>query len=426
MSSFKVNDKKIIKAWTFYDWANSVYPLVITTAIFPIFYEAVVPEEISFFNLKFVNTELYSYVISLSFIIVAFFSPILSGIADFTGNKKRFLQFFCYLGAFSCMSLYFFSPTAIELSMLSVLLASVGFWGSLVFYNAYLPEIATPNLHDKISAQGFSKGYIGSSLLLIACLVLIQVFQVDAKYSFIITGLWWLGFSQYTFKYLPNNVYNHNTSNQSIFKGLHELKKVWNQLENLLSLKRFLGSFFVYSMGVQTIMIMAIFFGTKEIEWANEEAKTTGLIVSVLIIQFIAIPGSYLMAYLSSKKGNIYALSINIFVWIGVCIAAYAVVKTPFDFYCIAGVVGFLMGGVQSLSRSTYSKMLPETQDHASFFSFYDVLEKLGIVIGTFAYGLIEGLTGDIRQSTLVIILFFIVGFLLLLRVNKVKTKEKY
>lgn len=418
----EINNKKIISAWTFYDWANSVYPLVITTAIFPIFYEAVVPKTVDFFNFNFINTELYSYIISLSFILVAFLSPILSGIADYTGNKEKSMKFFCYLGSLSCISLFFFSPEYLELSMISVLLASIGFWGSLVFYNAYLPEIATPNLHDKISAQGFSRGYIGSSILLIICLVLIQVFKVDARYSFVLTGLWWMGFSQITYARLPNNVYNRIPSGNIFFQGFKELNKVWNELKQMKQLKRYLAAFFVYSMGVQTVMIMAIFFGTKEISWADEESKTTGLIVSVLIIQFIAIPGAYLMAALSSKVGNIKALGANIFIWIGICIAAYAFVRTPLHFYGVAGVVGFVMGGIQSLSRSTYSKLLPETQDHASFFSFYDVVEKIGIVIGTFMFGFIEGFTGDIRKSILGLILFFVLGFLLLLTVPKKET----
>ena len=416
------NNKKIINAWTFYDWANSAYPLVITTAIFPIFYEAIVPQKVDFFNFKLINTELYSYTVSLSFIIVSILSPILSGIADYSGNKKTFMKFFCYLGALSCMSLYFFNTNYLEMSMISVLLASVGFWGSLVFYNAYLPEIATPDLHDKISAQGFSKGYIGSSILLIICLVLIQVFGVDARYSFVLTGLWWIGFSQITYARLPNNVYSRRPTGNIFFQGFKELNKVWNELKQMKQLKRYLAAFFVYSMGVQTVMIMAIFFGTKEISWADESSKTTGLIISVLIIQFIAIPGAYLMAFLSSKIGNIKALGINIFIWIGICICAYAFVKTPLHFYIVAGVVGFVMGGIQSLSRSTYSKMLPETQDHASFFSFYDITEKIGIVIGTFMFGFIEGFTGDIRKSILGLIVFFVLGFLLLLTIPKKET----
>lgn len=415
--SLQKNDKKVISAWTMYDWANSVYPLVITSAIFPIFYEKVTSETVTFFGRDFINTEIYSYIISLSYIIIAFLSPLLSGVADYSGSKKSYMRFFCYLGALGCISLYFFDSNYLELSMLSVLLGSIGFSGSLVFYNAYLPEIATPDLHDGVSAKGFSRGYIGASLLLIICLGLIQVFNRDAQESFLLTGLWWLGFSQITFRGLPSNVFNHQPEGNRLTKGFKELKKVWKELRNHKSLKRYLASFFVYSMGVQTVMIMAVFFGTKEIDWPKGEMET-GLIISILVIQFIAVAGAYLTAFLSKKIGNIKALGLIVFIWVLICIGSYALVYKPFHFYVAAASIGFVMGGIQSLSRSTYSKLLPETEDHASYFSFYDVLEKLGIVIGTFFFGFIEGMF-SIRESILMLIVFFILGFLLLLRIPK-------
>ncbi|MBL1232812.1 MAG: MFS transporter [Flavobacteriales bacterium] len=404
-----------------YDWANSVYALIITTAIFPIFYEKTTTEEVIFFGKSFVNTELYSYVISFSFMLLVVLSPILSGMADYSGNKKKYLQFFCYLGAFSCISLYFFDAEhALELSMLPVLLASIGFSGSLVFYNAYLPEIVTPDLQDNVSAKGFSLGYIGSSLLLIVCLVLLQGFDMPVKWVFVITGAWWIGFAQFTFIALPNNVYNKRPKGNRFLKGFEELKKVFKELEHQYNLKRYLSAFFVYSMGVQTIMLMAVFFGTKEIEWSSNEEMQTGLIVSILVIQFIAIAGAQGMAFLSRKIGNIKTLLFVVFCWVIICISAYSLVYKPLHFYIIAASIGLVMGGIQSLSRSTYSKLLPETQDHASYFSFYDILEKTGVVIGTFFFGFIEGLF-DIRSSVLILIVFFVVGFFLLLRVKSTK-----
>ena len=301
--------------------------------------------------------------------------------------------------------------------MVSVLFGSIGFSGSLVFYNAYLPEIATPDLHDKVSAKGYSRGYIGASLLLIVCLVLIQGFGMPAGYTFVLTGIWWVGFGQITFRGLPSNIYNHKPTGNKLSKGFDELKKVWKELKPQKSLKRFLAAFFTYSMGVQTIMLMAVFFGTKEIAWGEGEMQT-GLIISILVIQFIAIAGAYLMAFVSKKIGNVKTLGIVVFIWILICIVAYAFVYTPLHFYLIAAVIGFVMGGIQSLSRSTYSKLLPETEDHASYFSFYDVLEKMGIVIGTFFFGFIEGMF-SIRESVLMLIIFFVIGFLLLLRVPK-------
>ena len=379
-------------------------------------------ERVLFFGKEFVNTEIYSYVISLSFVIIAFLSPLLSGVADYAGNKKNYMRFFCYLGALSCMSLYYFNSNYIEWSMLLVLLASVGFSGSLVFYNAYLPEIATIDMHDKISAKGFSRGYVGSSLLLIICLILIQVFNQDPRYAFILTGFWWLGFSQITFNGLPSNANIKKPDGNRLTKGFEELKKVGAQIKRLKSLKRYLSAFFVYSMGVQTIMLMAVFFGTKEILWESESEMRTGLIISILIIQFIAILGAYSMAYLSKRIGNIKTLEIVIIIWVLICLVAYLFIYTPIHFYIIAGLIGFVMGGTQSLSRSTYSKLLPETGEHASYFSFYDVLEKLGIVIGTFSFGFIEG-SFSIRASILILLVYFILGLLLLWRVPRVEKR---
>lgn len=424
----KKNDPKTIRAWAFYDWANSAYPLVITTAIFPIYYQTVtssvledgsVNENVQFFGFDLINTELYSYVFSFSFLLVSVISPILSGIADYSGRKKRFMQWFCYLGSVGCALLFFFSPEQLELGMLFVLMASVGFWGSLVFYNAFLPEIADVELHDKVSAQGFAYGYLGSSLLLIANLILIQTETMPAKYAFLTVAVWWAVFAQVTYGKLPDNVYGRKpVSRDILLKGYQELRLVWNELAELLNLKRYLRSFFVYSMGVQTVMLMAVLFAKKEVDWQGQ--GDAGLIVSVLIIQFIAILGAFLFARLSKRLGNLPVLGIALAIWVGICGVAY-VISTPVHFYLLAAVVGLVMGGIQALSRSTYSKMLPDTKDHASYFSFYDVLEKLGIVVGTFLFGFIEGWTDSMRNSALVLMSFFIVGLLLLFLVKKEK-----
>lgn len=423
-----MGNKKLIRAWAMYDWANSSYPLVITTAIFPIFYEKVtstynadntlISDKLQFFGKTFINTELYTYVVALSFIIVSLSSPVLSGIADFSGNKKRFMQFFCYLGSISCASLFFFSSEHLELSMLSVLLASVGFWGSLVFYNAYLPEIAAPEDHDRVSALGFSLGYFGSALLLIGNLVAIQAFGMPAKYSFLTVAIWWWGFAQLTFYRLPKrSTAKEKSSDHVITHGFQELFKVFRELRKIPRLKRYLYSFFIYSMGVQTIMLMATLFAKKEIQGLED----ANLIIAVLIIQFVGIGGSYLFSKLSSLIGNIKSLGIAIFIFIGICVGTYLWCYTPTGFYIVAGFVGMVMGGIQSLSRSTYSKLLPETEDTASFFSFYDISEKIGIVIGMFSFGFIEGITGGMRNSILALITFFVIGFFLLLTIPKSK-----
>lgn len=430
MKPLEKGSKKLLNAWAFYDWANSVYALVISSSIFPLYYGALFRikgiEEIPLFGLSIRSEALISYVTALGFLIVAILSPLLSGIADYMGNKKTFLKFFCYMGALSCMGLYFFSLDNIIIGLLTYMLALIGFWGSLVFYNSYLPDIAFPEQQDHISAKGYGLGYIGSVILLIINLFMVmksELFGFESQlkamqFSFVLVGLWWIGFSQYTYRYLPDYKNGKKIKGQILFNGFKELKKVWNQLKEIKPLRRYLGAFFVYSMAVQTVMIIAAYFGEKEVEWGSDENRTMGLIVSILLIQIIAVLGAYLTSVASKKFGNIKVLMVINFLWILICIDAYFVV-TPNEFYVAAACVGVVMGGIQSLSRSTYSKFIPATQDTTSFFSFYDVSEKIGIVIGMFLYGYIADITGKMQNAVLFLIVFFLAGLLLLTRVPK-------
>lgn len=431
MKNLEKGTPKLMLAWAFYDWANSVYTLVIASTIFPIYYGALFRqkgiEEIQLASFTIQSDALIPYVTAIGFLIIAFISPLLSGIADYLGNKKFFLKFFCYLGSISCMSLYFFSLENIVVSLLFYLLALIGFWGSLVFYNSYLPDIAPKEQQDCISAKGFSLGYIGSVILLLICLAMVLLVDESKaiqmmRYSFVLVGIWWIGFSQYTYYYLPNNRNDKKLHVDIIFNGFKELNKVWQQIKHIVALRRYLGAFFVYSMAVQTIMIIAAYFGEKEVNWGSDSKRTIGLIVSILVIQLVAIFGAWITSKLVAKHGNIKVLIVLNFLWICICTYAYFVI-TPNDFYIAAFCVGLVMGGIQSLSRSTYSKLIPaDTKDTTSFFSFYDVAEKIGIVIGMLTYGYIADITGRIQNAILFLILFFIVGLLLLFRVpnNKI------
>jgi UMF1 family MFS transporter len=433
MSQLEKGSPKLQNAWAFYDWANSVYPLVISSAIFPIFYASLFPEnqlEVPVFGTTFKNTALISFVTAAAFLVVAFISPLLSGIADYVGNKKRFMQFFCYLGALSCIGLYWFSIENIYFGLTCYFFGLIGFWGSCVFYNSYLPDVAFDEQQDRLSAKGYSLGYIGSVILLVASLALVigkegQDAINAMRLTFVFTGIWWIFFSQYSFYFLPKgNKTDHKVTRAVFFNGFRELQKVKTQLFKNLALKRYLIAFFVYSMAVQTVMLVATYFGEQEINWPTSGEKTMGLIISILVIQVVAVLGAVLTSRASAKFGNIPTLIVINSIWAVICVCAYFVTE-PIHFYITAGFVGLVMGGIQALSRSTYSKFLPKTDDTASYFSFYDVSEKIGIVIGMGLYGLIDQWTGSMRYSIVFLTLFFIAGVLLLLRVpQKINSKR--
>ncbi|WP_370225474.1 MFS transporter [Mesoflavibacter sp.] len=433
MENLQKGSKKLLNAWAFYDWANSVYTLTIASSIFPIFYSALFINQthkvVNAFGFEFKSTALITFITAFTFLVVAFTSPILSGIADYVGNKKNFLKFFCYVGGLGCIGLYFFSLDHIYISLLFYFMGLIGYWGSLVFYNSYLPDIAFPEQQDSISAKGFSLGYIGSVILLIINLIMVMTAEDGQKmdmmrYSFVMVGIWWIGFSQYSFYWLPKGTSKgHKVTKEVVLDGFNELKVVWKALQENILLKKYLQSFFVFSMAVQTIMLVAVYFGEEEINWGSDDAKTMGLIVSILIIQLIAIVGAVLTSKASSKFGNIKTLIAINFIWMSLCFYAYFM-ETPVQFYIAASCVGFVMGGIQSLARSTYSKFLPETKDTTSYFSFFDVAEKIGIVIGMIIYGTIDQITGSMRNSILFLFIFFLIGIILLFRVLKQQKLE--
>lgn len=417
--------KKVINGWAMYDWANSVYSLVITTTIFPAYYVGITSmgngngkHYVNFFGRQFINTTLLDYALATVFLIVAVSSPILSSIADYRRNKKIYLRWFCFLGSAACCGLFFFTPERIELGVILFSLAALGYWGSLVFYNSYLPDIASPEDQDRISAKGFALGYTGSVLLQIICFFIIVKpgwFGLDGadktigvRLAFLLTGLWWFGFAQFTLRVLPlPSLKERHAKKNVLVNGFHELSVVFRQLKGLPALRRFLLAFFMYSMGVQTVMLVAAGFSKKEIFPKPEDEPK--LLFTLILIQLVAIIGAIVMSRVSTFIGNLSVLIISVSLWIVICICAYFV-NSQFQFYILAAAVGLVMGGIQSMSRSTYSKFLPETKDTTSFFSFYDVTEKIGLVIGLFSFGLLEELTGSIRNSIIALIVFFVLG----------------
>ena len=429
------NNPKITNAWCMYDWANSAYSLVITSAIFPVYFGAVAIEKegsnyITFLGFHLKNSVLFSGAVSFSFLLISILNPFLSSIADYSGKKKNFMQFFCYLGSISCALLFFFENSSYTtFAVFAFIFAGIGYSGSIVFYNSYLPEIATEDRFDKLSAKGFSLGYLGSVILLVFNLSMILKpslygigeFAVKnglpARISFLSVGIWWALFAQITFSRLPNNIYQRQPSGNYLLNGYHELQKVLKELKYQNGLKMFLISFFFYNMGVQTVMYLAAIFGDKELK-----LESSNLIMVVLILQLVAIFGAWAFSRISGKIGNIKTLIIMVFIWIGICIGAYFV-TTGNEFYLLASVVGLVMGGVQALSRATYAKFLPsDTTDTASYFSFYDITDKIGTVIGTAVFAVIDQFT-NMRNSILALMIFFIIGIIFLMVLNNKKLK---
>ncbi|MEA5137970.1 MFS transporter [Arcicella rigui] len=424
------NNPKILTAWTMYDWANSVHSLTITSAIFPIYFPIaaiMLPSKsrtLDFLGFQIENTVLYSYTVSIAFLLIAFSVPLVSAISDYTGKKKIFMKMYCYLGAISCMLMYFFEEGRYYLGTFAFLFSIVGWGGSIVFYNSYLPEIATEDRYDSLSARGFTMGYIGSVILLVQNLTMVLMPQwyggitggEASRIAFLTVGIWWIVFAQYAFHYLPNNHSPQKQEGNWLFNGFKELKKVFHELEELSITKRFLLSFFFYNMGAQTVMYLGALFGSEELKLPSD-----ALIITILLIQLVAIVGAYLFAKISESIGNTKALGITVIIWILICLAAYLVTSRN-QFYGLATAIGFVMGGIQSLSRSTYAKLIPEnTPDTASYFSFYDVCDRISTVIGTFMFGLVNQLTGSMRMSVLVLTVFFIVGLIILARVPSQK-----
>lgn len=429
------NKKKTFRAWAMYDWANSVYSLSIASAIFPIFYEKYTPASTELFGKSFSNTALYDFSLSAAFLIVVLLVPLLSGIADFGGLKKSFMRFFIVLGSLSCSMLYFFYGANILFGLGCFMFATIGWAGSLVFYNSYLPEIATPDKFDRLSARGYTMGYIGSVLLLILNLLFLKqsdwfglpepsktstlAFQV----GFLTVGVWWMLWSLWPLMVLPKIKGTHGgkITRSVVFHGYTEILKVFKQVLKMKALQIFLASFFIYTMGVQTIVYVAAIFGSKTLQ-----LEPGDLLKTILLIQLIGIAGAYFFAWVADLWGNKISLGITLVIWALVCILAFNIQpRNPNQFFGLACVVGTVMGGVQSLSRATYAKLVPGHTDNTSFFSFYEVTEKLAIVLGTLSFGLIDHITGDMRNSILLLMAFFVLGLVILFMVPSEKLRGK-
>ena len=314
--NIQLDDKKVIRAWALFDWANSAYSLVISTAIFPIYFLAIAPDEVNILGQTIGDSTLYSFSISFAYILIALIAPVLGGIADAGSKRLFFLRIFTTIGSLSCITLFLFSDASyLWVATTAFITATIGYAGSLIFYDAFLPVIASRENYDAVSARGYAQGYIGSLILLVFILAMSQFpttfgFAEDSslpyRLGFALVGFWWLGFGYLAFSRLPPDN-PEKGSRQPLSDGYKKIRAVSKELLSKVDLRRFLIAFFFYSAGVQTVIYLATIFADKELNFEESE-----LILTVIILQVVAIAGSLLFSRVAKKRGSKYAIILMI------------------------------------------------------------------------------------------------------------------
>ena len=429
-----LNDRKQIFGWVMYDWANSAYITTVTVAVLPAYFASVIipAEGLTIGNTTYQATALWGFLISLSAFFVFIFAPILGAISDFSSSKKKFLMFFCYSGSLAACLLFFCKAGDIALTIGLFLIAQIGFVAANIFYDAFLPQIASEDKLDWVSGQGFAFGYIGGGLQFALSLGLIAAHQslgisaeLAARLAILMAGLWWGGFTLITFVYLKE------------VKATEELPKEYRHLPKWLAYTQvglvrtvvtvrkvklfrqmfmFLIAYLIYNNGIQTVITMATIFGKEELNF-----NTNTLMITLLMIQFVSILGALVFSKLASIISAKNALMITLVGWSVVVIYAYFL-QTPTEYFILGGLVGLVMGGSQSLSRSFYGAMIP-AKASAEFYGFYSVFNKGSAIFGPLLFGIISQVTGNARNSILSLIIFFIVGLVLLYFVDEKEAK---
>lgn len=407
--------RKEIVSWAMYDWANSAFATTIMAAVLPVFYYDVAAKNLD----RTTASAFYGYSQSIAMVCVAILAPILGALADYSNSKMKFLRFFAYMGMIASVLLAFVGEGDYLLASFLLIIGTIGFSGSNVFYDAFLPEIAPEEDIDRISTRGYAFGYIGGGLLLVINLAMIMkpgLFflpntLIATQLSFASVGVWWFLFSIPMFR----NVKERKLETRKIsgsyigigFKRLKETFKEINQFKNLLV---FLIAFWLYNDGISTIIKMATIYGR------DIGIGSTDLIAALLITQFVGIPFAFLFGWIAKKINPKRALYIALWTYVIIIIFGYFM-QTALHFYLLAITVGFVQGGSQALSRSIFGSMVPKNR-HAEFFGFYGISAKFSAIFGPFVFALVGQLTGSSRLGIVSLLIFFLVGMLLLKRVD--------
>ncbi|MFG6116287.1 MFS transporter [Halobacillus sp. MO56] len=407
--------KKPVLSWVFYDFGNSAFATTMMAAVLPIFYYDVAAVGLK----ESLAASYWGYTQSIAVLIVAVLAPVLGAISDYSAAKKKFLMFFAFMGMLASILMAFVGEGDYLLASVLMVFGTIGFSGGNVFYDAFLPEVADENTIDKVSTWGFAFGYIGGGVLLAINLLMIMqpaLFGIAntlaaTKLAFVSVGVWWLVFSIPLFKNIFEEKKVKSKRTKSYVRiGFNRVGTTFKEIKQYKQLFLFLIAFWLFNDGISTIIKMATVYG-RDIGIGSND-----LILALLITQFVGIPFTFLFGWIAGKITAKKALSLSLVVYIIIVIIGYFM-TSAFHFYLLAICVGMVQGGAQSLSRSIFGRMVPGDR-HAEFFGFYGISSKFAAIFGPFLFAIVGQLTGSSRLGILALIVFFVLGLLLLQKVD--------
>ena len=427
------NDRKTIFGWCMYDWANSAYITTAAVALLPNYFaQAVVGKAgVDIFGMNMSATALWGFMLGGAAFLVFLFAPVLGAIADFSSGKRRFLASFAYMGSLFATMLYFCKSGDVGLTIALFMGTQVCFVAGNVFYDAFLPQIASEDKLDSVSAKGYAFGYVGGSLQFAIALGLVAMQKTPedqamaARIGMAMTGIWWAGWTLLTMKYLkevkipyelPEAYRDRPKSLAYLALGISRTVATAKRVGRFKHLTLFLVAYMIYNDGIHTVTSMATIYGTEELR-----LSTTALMVTLLLVQVVAIGGALVFSRIANRIGAKHAVMCALVLWSGVVTYGYFI-HTATEFFVLGIIVGVVLGGTQALSRSFYGAMIPE-QASAEFYGFYSVFSKFSSIWGPVTFGFIKQITGSARLAIISLMIFFIVGLILLGFVDEEKAK---
>ena len=416
-----------------YDWANSAYITTAAVALLPNYFaQAVVGEAgVDIFGMNMSATALWGFMLGGAAFLVFLFAPVLGAIADFSSGKRRFLAGFAYMGSLFATMLYFCKSGDVGLTIALFMGTQVCFVAGNVFYDAFLPQIASEDKLDSVSAKGYAFGYVGGSLQFAIALGLVAMQKTPedqamaARIGMAMTGIWWAGWTLLTMKYLkevkipyelPEAYRDRPKILAYLALGISRTVATAKRVGRFKHLTLFLVAYMIYNDGIHTVTSMATIYGTEELR-----LSTTALMVTLLLVQVVAIGGALVFSRIANRIGAKHAVMCALVLWSGVVTYGYFI-HTATEFFVLGIIVGVVLGGTQALSRSFYGAMIPE-QASAEFYGFYSVFSKFSSIWGPVTFGFIKQITGSARLAIISLMIFFIVGLILLGFVDEEKAK---